>query len=105
MRSRTRSTATGTRSVERQRAWRGRRLAVGRPVRNEPWPAPTEGRMNDRNLPSDPAVRAWAFRWGPAEDRRPGLPSIGAFLVVFGALLLASRMLPNHRPGRRAAPA
>jgi hypothetical protein len=55
--------------------------------------------MNDRNLPRDPAVRAWAFRWGPDEDRRPGLPWIGVFLVVFGALLLAERMLPDQRLG------
>jgi len=55
--------------------------------------------MNDRNLPNDPAVRAWAFRWGPDEDRRPGLPWIGVFLVVFGALLLAERMLPDQRLG------
>jgi hypothetical protein len=55
--------------------------------------------MNDRNVPRDPAVRAWAFRWGPDEDRRPGLPWIGVFLVVFGALLLAERMLPDQRLG------
>jgi hypothetical protein len=55
--------------------------------------------MNDQNLPRDPAVRAWAFRWGPDEDRRPGLPWIGVFLVVFGALLLAERMLPDQRLG------
>jgi hypothetical protein len=58
-----------------------------------------EGRMSDRNLPGDPGVRAWAFRWGRDEDRRPGLPWIGIFLVVFGALLLAERMLPNQRLG------
>jgi hypothetical protein len=55
--------------------------------------------MSDRNLPGDPGVRAWAFRWGRDEDRRPGLPWIGIFLVVFGALLLAERMLPNQRLG------
>jgi hypothetical protein len=55
--------------------------------------------MNDRHVPSDPAVRAWAFRWGPDEERRPGLPWIGVFLVVFGALLLAERMLPDQRLG------
>src|SRR6476469_4733689 len=59
----------------------------------------TEGRMNDRRAPSDPAIRGWAFRWGPDEDRRPGLPWIGVFLVVFGALLLAERMLPDQRLG------
>jgi len=53
--------------------------------------------MNDRHLPSEPAVRAWAWRWGPDEDRRPGLPWIGVFLVVFGALLLLERALPEYR--------
>ena len=53
--------------------------------------------MNDRNLPSDPGVRAWAWRWGPDEDRRPGLPWVGVFLVVFGALLLLERALPEYQ--------
>ena len=55
--------------------------------------------MNDRHGPSDQALPAWAFRWGPDEDRRPGLPWIGVFLVVFGALLLVERMLPDQRLG------
>ena len=53
--------------------------------------------MSDRRVSSDPGVRAWAWRWGPDEDRRPGLPWIGVFLVVFGALLLVERMLPDYR--------
>jgi hypothetical protein len=53
--------------------------------------------MSDRNLPSDPTVRAWAWRWGPDEERRPGLPWVGIFLVVFGALLLLERALPDYR--------
>jgi hypothetical protein len=53
--------------------------------------------MNDRNLPNDPGVRAWAWRWGPDEERRPGLPWVGVFLVVFGALLLLERALPDYR--------
>jgi hypothetical protein len=53
--------------------------------------------MTDRNVPGDPAVRAWAWRWGPDEDRRPGLPWVGIFLVVFGALLLLERALPEYR--------
>jgi tellurite resistance protein TehA-like permease len=53
--------------------------------------------MNDRNLPNDPGIRAWAWRWGPDEDRRPGLPWVGVFLVVFGALLLLERALPDYR--------
>jgi hypothetical protein len=55
--------------------------------------------MNDQHVPSDPGTRAWAFRWGPDEERRPGLPWIGIFLVVFGALLLVERMLPDQRLG------
>jgi len=53
--------------------------------------------MSDRHVPSDPGVRAWAWRWGPDEARRPGLPWVGVFLVVFGALLLVERMLPEYR--------
>ena len=55
--------------------------------------------MTDRRTPSDPGTRAWAWRWGPDEDRRPGLPWIGIFLVVFGALLLVERALPDQRLG------
>jgi hypothetical protein len=55
--------------------------------------------MNDQHVPSDPGTRAWAFRWGPDVDRRPGLPWIGIFLVVFGGLLLVERMLPDQRLG------
>jgi hypothetical protein len=53
--------------------------------------------MSDRRMPAEPGVRAWAWRWGPDEDRRPGLPWIGIFLVVFGALLLIERALPSYR--------
>ena len=53
--------------------------------------------MSDRRMPAEPGVRAWAWRWGPDEDRRPGLPWIGIFLVVFGALLLLERALPSYR--------
>jgi hypothetical protein len=53
--------------------------------------------MSDRHLPTDSGVRAWAWRWGPDEDRRPGLPWVGVFLVVFGILLLVERMLPEYR--------
>ncbi|HEX2755802.1 MAG TPA: hypothetical protein VHM48_10080 [Candidatus Limnocylindrales bacterium] len=55
--------------------------------------------MNDRNVSDNSGVRAWAWRWGPDEDRRPGLPWIGIFLVVFGLLLLVERMLPGQRLG------
>lgn len=51
----------------------------------------------NRNVTNGDGVRAWGFRWGSDEDRRPGLPWIGVFLVVFGLLLLAERALPEYR--------
>jgi hypothetical protein len=53
--------------------------------------------MSDRQMTDGPSMRTWAWRWGPDEDRRPGLPWIGIFLVVFGALLLVERALPAYR--------
>ena len=35
--------------------------------------------------------------WGPDDRRRPGLPSIGVFLIVFGALLIIERTFPEYR--------
>jgi hypothetical protein len=52
--------------------------------------------MDDRQLPSDPTIRVYDWRWGPDEQRRPGLPWIGVFLVVFGAILLLNQMLPEY---------
>ena len=46
--------------------------------------------------PTDP-IRTYGWRWGPDEQRRPGLPWIGIFLVVFGLALLVERMLPDYR--------
>jgi len=53
--------------------------------------------MSQGQMPTDPGIRAWAWRWGPDEDRRPGLPWVGIFLVVFGLLLLVERALPDYR--------
>jgi hypothetical protein len=53
--------------------------------------------MSDRGVTDGPTIRTWAWRWGPDEERRPGLPWIGIFLVVFGALLLLERALPAYR--------
>jgi hypothetical protein len=41
--------------------------------------------------------RSYGWRWGPDEQRRPGLPWIGIFLVVFGLALLVERALPDYR--------
>jgi len=51
--------------------------------------------MSDRRMPADPGIRAWAWRWGPDEERRPGLPWIGIFLLVFGGLLLVRQVFPQ----------
>ena len=53
--------------------------------------------MDDDRLPRDQDVRVYGWRWGPDESRRPGLPWIGIFLVVFGGLLLIDQALPEYR--------
>jgi hypothetical protein len=52
---------------------------------------------DDRPMPAEPTVRAYGWRWGPDEQRRPGLPWVGIFLVVFGLALLVERALPDYR--------
>ncbi|MCI0344014.1 MAG: hypothetical protein L0221_01040 [Chloroflexi bacterium] len=47
--------------------------------------------MDDRR-----GVEVYSWRWGPDGERRPGLPWIGIFLVVFGGLLLIERALPEY---------
>ncbi len=41
-------------------------------------------------------VRAYGWQWGREEDRRPRLPWIGVFLVVYGALLLVDRLANQY---------
>src|SRR6476661_3479262 len=53
--------------------------------------------MSDRQVPADGGVRVYGWSWGPDEQRRPGLPWIGVFLVVFGGLLLVEQALPAYR--------
>jgi hypothetical protein len=42
-----------------------------------------------------PNARVYAWEWGPDQARRPGLPWIGIFLVVFGGLLLLQQLYPE----------
>jgi hypothetical protein len=42
-------------------------------------------------------ARVYSWQWGPDERRRPGLPWVGIFLIVFGALLLLERLVPQFR--------
>jgi hypothetical protein len=56
--------------------------------------------MNAPQSPTPPEtgrVRVYGWNWGPDEDRRPRLPWIGIFLVIFGALLLLDRALPEYK--------
>jgi hypothetical protein len=40
-------------------------------------------------------VRVYSWEWGPDQARRPGLPWIGIFLLVFGGLLLIQQLYPG----------
>jgi drug/metabolite transporter (DMT)-like permease len=46
----------------------------------------------------DPDVRVYSWEWGTGrlghQERRPGLPWIGVFLLVFGGLLLIQQLYP-----------
>jgi hypothetical protein len=52
---------------------------------------------DDRRPASAGQVTAYSWRWGPDEERRPGLPWIGIFLVIFGGLLLIQQAMPESR--------
>ena len=53
--------------------------------------------MSDRQVSADGPVRVYGWSWGPDEQRRPGLPWIGVFLIVFGGLLLVETLLPDYQ--------
>jgi hypothetical protein len=42
-------------------------------------------------------IRVIRREWGQGDGRRPGLPWVGVFLLVFGALLLLERLVPEFR--------
>jgi hypothetical protein len=48
-----------------------------------------------RNPGAPPDVRVYSWEWGPNQARRPGLPWIGLFLLVFGGLLLLQELIPG----------
>jgi hypothetical protein len=41
-------------------------------------------------------MRAYTWEWGREDDRRPRLPWVGIFLIVYGALLLVDRLVPQY---------
>jgi hypothetical protein len=60
----------------------------------QPDPVTRLGPDSGGRLPGDGPVRVYSWEWGPDEARRPGLPWIGIFLFVFGALLLIQQLFP-----------
>ncbi len=66
--------------------------------RDAPDPGVTRlGPNSDGRAPGAGAGRVYAWEWGPDQARRPGLPWIGVFLLVFGGLLLARQLFPEAR--------
>lgn len=55
------------------------------------------GPTTGRSTMGGPTIHAYGWQWGPDDARRPGLPWIGVFLVVFGALLIVQNVLPEYR--------
>lgn len=51
--------------------------------------------LRDTIPPESGPVRRYGWEWGREEDRRPQLPWIGVFLLIFGGLLLVDRALPQ----------
>lgn len=45
--------------------------------------------------PGSVHARVYRWEWGPDDSRRPGLPWIGIFLLVFGGLLLIQQVFPE----------
>jgi hypothetical protein len=62
----------------------------------EPIPNPPPAAPGGPPPPEHGGMRAYTWQWGNEEDRRPRLPWIGIFLIVFGALLLVDRLLPQY---------
>ena len=52
--------------------------------------------LRDTIPPEKGPIRSYGWEWGREEDRRPRLPWIGVFLVVFGGLLLIDRLFNQY---------
>ena len=60
-----------------------------------PDPVTNLGPDSGGRLPGEGSIKAYRWEWGPDDLRRPGLPWIAIFLVVFGGLLLIQQMYPQ----------
>ena len=59
-------------------------------------PNPPPSGPGEQPPPERGGMRAYTWEWGREEDRRPRLPWIGIFLIVYGALLLIDRLGPQY---------
>lgn len=64
---------------------------------DRPDPVTRLGPDSGGRAPGEPDLRVYTWEWGPDQARRPGLPWIGIFLLVFGALLLVQQLFPGAR--------
>jgi hypothetical protein len=66
-------------------------------VDDRPEPVTRLGPASGGRAPDASAPRVHTWEWGPDQARRPGLPWIGIFLLVFGGLLLLQQLYPQAR--------
>jgi hypothetical protein len=62
-----------------------------------PDPVTNLGPDSGGRVPGQGPVKYYRWEWGPDDSRRPGLPWIAIFLVVFGVLLLIQQAYPEAR--------
>jgi hypothetical protein len=53
------------------------------------------GPASGGRMPGAGGPRVYHWEWGPEGARRPGLPWVGIFLLVFGGLLLVQQLYPE----------
>jgi len=62
----------------------------------DPIPNPPPSGPGEPPPPERGGMRAYTWEWGREDDRRPRLPWIGIFLIVYGALLLIDKLGPQY---------
>jgi hypothetical protein len=62
-----------------------------------PDPVTRLGPDSGGRVPGEGSVRVYTWEWGPDSARRPGLPWIGIFLLIFGGLLLIQQVSPAFK--------
>ena len=67
-----------------------------RAMDDRPEPVTRLGPDSGGRIPGED-IRVHTWEWGPDQARRPGLPWIGIFLLVFGGLLLVQQLFPEAR--------